>query len=57
MGVYHGVILEDWTSACEVVMINIDELMKERRNPIANALGLRLSCTDQMIYELWPVIK
>ena len=53
MGVYHGVLLQDCISACEVVMINIDGLVKERRNPIANALELRLSYVNQLIYELW----
>ena len=29
---------------------HIDGLMQERRNPIANALELRLSCTNLLIY-------
>ena len=29
----------------------IDGLVQERRNPIANALVLRLSCTNPSIYE------
>ena len=30
---------------------HIDGLVQERHNPIANALELRLSCTNPSIYE------
>ena len=35
----------------------IDELVEERRNSIANALELRLSCTNPSKYEYNIIIK
>ena len=38
--------------------LHIDGLVQERRNSIANALELRLSCTNPSIYgiKIWNVI-
>ena len=36
---------------------NIDGLVQERRNSIANALALRLSCTDPSISTCFPVVS
>ena len=33
-----------------LVIYDIDELMQERRNSIANTLELHLSCTNPLIY-------
>ena len=34
------------------ISVYIDGLVQERRNPIANALELRLSCTNPSIWEM-----
>ena len=31
--------------------LHLDALVQERRNSIANALELRLSCTNQSVYQ------
>ena len=42
-------ILRPATNACQSFINHIDGLVQERRNSIANALELRLSCTNQLI--------
>ena len=39
-------------SRFNTVLHNIDELVQERHNSIANALELCLSCTNPSIYDL-----
>ena len=41
---------QGWDMGCLMRDKNIDELMQERRNSIANALELRLSCTNPLIW-------
>ena len=53
-GMYHiGLIYRQYTESTCIIAIwkvyDIDGLVQERRKPIANALGLRLSCTNLLI--------
>ena len=48
---YNHWYLEHFHLNCPLV--NIDGLVQERRNSIANALELRLSCTNLSIWQWW----
>ena len=52
-----GVLIEIWTCCFKKQIENIDGLVQERRNSIANALELRLSCTNPSTFsaKFWPV--
>ena len=43
--------------AVEICCVNIDGLVQEWRNPIANALELRLSCTTPLIWNTEQALK
>ena len=50
-------IFVKYISCLDIDWVYIDGLMQERRNSIANALELRLSCTNPSISYLvwtWP---
>ena len=40
-------------SSCDLIYLNIDGLEQEKRNSIAKALELRLSCTNPLIWSMF----
>ena len=48
-GIYISLHLQGGQGHVEYDIVSIDELVQERRKSIANALELRLSCTNPLI--------
>ena len=54
----HGITRLQWVKGFLPIWLrHMDGLVQERRNSIANALELRLPCTNPSIYGAWVLLK